>query len=78
MGLDDCEVCQTRPCKNGGTCKKGSLETGDLFVLAGLVTREGPVMTLVTSVQLAFAMRGVVKISAMMVLDAFSCLNRMH
>lgn len=46
------------------------LETGDLFVLAGLVTREGPVMTLVTSVHLAFAMRGGVKISAMMVLDA--------
>ncbi|CAH3185759.1 unnamed protein product [Porites lobata] len=20
VGLDDCEVCQTRPCKNGGTC----------------------------------------------------------
>ena len=47
-----------------------SLETGDLFVFAGLVTREGPVMTLVTSVHLEFAVRGVVKILAMMVLDA--------
>ena len=69
MGLDDCEVCQTRPCKNGGTCTEVAGDRG-FICTCSLVSREGPVMTLVTSVHLAFAMRGVVKISAMMVLDA--------
>ncbi|CAH3182215.1 unnamed protein product, partial [Porites lobata] len=28
VGLDDCEVCQTRPCKNGGTCTEVAGDRG--------------------------------------------------
>ena len=28
MGLDDCEVCQNRPCKNGGTCTEVARDRG--------------------------------------------------
>ena len=28
VGLEDCEVCQTRPCKNGGTCREVAGEWG--------------------------------------------------
>ena len=28
VGLEDCEVCQTRPCKNGGTCTEVAEDWG--------------------------------------------------
>ena len=46
-----------------------SQKTGASYAVAGLVTREKPVMALVSSVLLEFAMKDVVRISAMVDLD---------